>query len=300
VPPHADPDTARFQVYERIQGLLESVSDVRAVVVDDVQWADSASTSCLAYIAGALRDHPIAIVVTVRDGEHTPELGRLLGTVARGARNRHVQVPALSSSDVAALATQVADEVVTPSDAATLAERTGGNPFFVCEYARLPRDEREGNDIPVAVKSVLDRRLAGLDPAVLQMLRTAAVVGDAVDVAVLAKATRLDIDTLADYLDEAADERIVVPSRTGDGYAFAHGLLREQLIASMPALRRQRLQRQGRRGIGRWCWGRCADAACAASGGGASLGRVRRGGRPRWTPTIDCPPRHGTRASEMH
>jgi predicted ATPase len=62
-------------------------------------------------------------------------LGRLLGTVARGARNRHVQVPALSSSDVAALATQVADEVVTPSEAATLAERTGGNPFFVCEYA---------------------------------------------------------------------------------------------------------------------------------------------------------------------
>lgn len=91
------------------------------------------------------------------------------------------------------------------------------------------------------MKSVLDRRLAGLDPAVLQMLRTAAVVGDAVDVTVLAKATRLDIDTLADYLDEAADERIVVPSHTGDGYAFAHGLLREQLIATMPALRRQRL-----------------------------------------------------------
>ncbi|MBJ7341634.1 BTAD domain-containing putative transcriptional regulator [Mycolicibacterium sp.] len=241
VPQHADPDTARFHVYERIQGLIESVPDVRAIVVDDVQWADSASTSCLAYIAGALRDHPIAMVLTVRDGEHTPELQRLLGTVARGAHNRHVEVPALTSDDVAELAARVADDAVTPSEAATLAERTGGNPFFVCEYARLPRDERQGNDIPVAVKSVLDRRLAGLDPAVLQMLRAAAILGDAVDVAVLAKATRLDIDTLADYLDEAADERIVVASHTRDGYAFAHGLLREQLIASMPALRRQRL-----------------------------------------------------------
>ena len=241
VPQHADPDTARFHVYERIQGLLESTGDLRAVVVDDVQWADSASTSCLAYIAGALRDHPIAFVVTVRDGEHTQELRRLLGTVARGPHNRHIEVPALSSRDVAALATEVADDAVTRAEAATLAERTGGNPFFVCEYARLPRDERQGNDIPVAVKSVLDRRLAGLDPAVLQMLRAAAVIGDTVDVAVLAKATRLDLDTLADYLDEAADERIVVPPHTGDGYAFAHGLLREQLIASMPALRRQRL-----------------------------------------------------------
>ncbi|MDX1888659.1 BTAD domain-containing putative transcriptional regulator [Mycolicibacterium sp. 050158] len=241
VPANADPDIARFQVYERIQSLLESVGDVRAVVVDDVQWADSASTGCLAYIAGALREHPVALVVTVRDGEPSPELRRLLGTVARGPHNRHLEVPALSSRDVAALATQVADEVVTDAEAATLAVRTGGNPFFVCEYARLPRDERQGNEIPVAVKAVLDRRFAGLDPAVLQMLRTAAVVGDEVDVPVLAKATGLDIDTLADYLDEAADERIVVPSHAGDGYAFAHGLLREQLMASLPALRRQRL-----------------------------------------------------------
>lgn len=241
IPAHADPDTARFQVYERIQRLLEEADGVRTVVIDDVQWADSASTSALAYIAGALRDHPLAIVLTVRDGEHTPELGRLLGTVARGARNRHIEVPALSPGDVAALATAVADDAITAAEAATLAVRTGGNPFFVCEYARLPRDERVGNEIPVAVKSVLDRRLASLDPAVLQVLRTAAVIGDEVDVAVLARSTRLDIDTLADYLDEAADERIVVTSHTGDGYAFAHALLREQLLASMPALRRQRL-----------------------------------------------------------
>jgi len=241
VPPHADPDTARFQVYERIQRLLESAEGVRAIVVDDVQWADTASTSCLAYVAGALRDVRLAFVATVRDGEPSPELRRLLGTVARGGSNRHVVVPALTADHVAALAAQVADDVVTMSEAATLAERTGGNPFFVCEYARLPRDERTGNDIPVAIKSVLDRRLAGLDPAVLQMLRTAAVIGDEVDVPVLAMATRLDLDTLADYLDEAADERIVVPSHTGDGYAFAHGLLRDQLVASMPALRRQRL-----------------------------------------------------------
>jgi AAA ATPase domain len=172
VPQHADPDAARFQVYERIQHLIESAPGLRAVVVDDVQWADSASASCLAYIAGALRDHPIAMVVTVRDGEHIPEVGRLLGTVARGARNRHVAVSALSSRDVAALAT---------------------------------------------------------------------VIGDAIDFTVLARSTRLDVDTLADYLDEAADERIVVTSHAGDGYAFAHGLLREQLLASMPALRRQRL-----------------------------------------------------------
>lgn len=244
VPPHTDPDTARFRMYERIQTLLESTPAPTAVVIDDVQWADSASASCLAYLAGSMRDRPVAMVLTLRDGEWSPEVSRLLATVARGDRNRHVDVPALSSKDVATLANQIADDTVTDSEAAALADRTGGNPFFVSEYARLPRAERVGTGIPLAVKTVLDRRLAALDPAVVRVLRTAAVIGDAMDrdaVPVLAQATGLDIDTLADNLDDAADERIVVAAHGRDGYVFAHGLLREHLMAGIPALRRQRL-----------------------------------------------------------
>lgn len=244
VPPDADPDTARFHVYERVQTLLESAPRTLAVVIDDVQWADTTSAACLAYVAGALRDHPVAMVLTVRDGDHSTEVSRLVTTVARGDRNRHVAVPALSTEDVAALANQVADDPVTDAEAALLADRTGGNPFFVSEYARLPRAERVGSELPVAVKSVLDRRLAGLDPAAVQVLRTAAIIGDTLDsdaVPVLAQATGMDVDTLADHLDDAADERIVVAAHTGDGYAFAHGLLRDHLIAGLPPLRRQRL-----------------------------------------------------------
>lgn len=247
VPSHVDPDTARFHVYERVQGLLESAPGVLAVVIDDVQWADSTSAACLAYIAGALRDRPVAMVLTVRDGEHSAEVARLVATVARRDRNRHIAVPALSPEDVAALANQIVDDpqhTVTDAEAALLADRTGGNPFFVSEYARLPRAQRVGDEIPVAVKSVLDRRLAGLDAAAVQVLRTAAIIGDTVDsaaVPVLAGATGMDADTLADHLDDAADERILVSAHSGDGYAFAHGLLREHLIAGIPVIRRQRL-----------------------------------------------------------
>lgn len=244
VPAHADPDTARFLVYERVQSLLEAAPRMLTVVVDDVQWADTASASALAYIASALRDHRVLVVLTVRDGDHAAEVARLLSTVARGEDNRHIAVPALSSEDVAALANVVAEDPVTAAEAAELAARTGGNPFFVSEYARLPRDERAANEIPRAVRSVLDRRLAALDPAVMAVLRTAAVIGDVIDAAavpVLAAATGLDLDTLADHLDEAADERIVIAAHATDGYEFAHGLLRDQLLAGIPALRRQRM-----------------------------------------------------------
>lgn len=245
VPPHSDPDTARFQVYERVQALLESAHRPLVVVVDDVQWADSTSASCLAYIAGTLRDHPVAMVLTVRDVDHTADVARLLATAARGDGNRHLALCSLSSDDVAVLANQISEDAVDDAEARILAERTGGNPFFVSEYARLPRAER--GEIPVAVKSVLDRRLAGLDPDVLAVLRVAAVIGDPIDadvVPVLARVAKIDFDTLADHLDAAADERIVVNAHTGDGYAFAHGLLRDHLMAGLPALRRQRLHAQ--------------------------------------------------------
>ncbi|MBO0677605.1 AAA family ATPase [Mycolicibacterium sp. S2-37] len=247
VPANVDPDTARFHVYERIQALIESGPGPLAIVVDDVQWADSTSAAALAYIAGSLRDRPVAIVLTLRDGDHGAEVARLLATVARRDRNRHIAVPALSPEDVAALANQIADDprdTVTDAEAALLADRTGGNPFFVSEYARLPREQRVGDEIPVAVKSVLDRRLDGLGSAVVQMLRAAAIIGDTVDseaVPVLAGATGMDVDTLADLLDDAADERILIAAHTGDGYTFAHGLLRDHLIAGIPAIRRQRL-----------------------------------------------------------
>ncbi len=250
VPADADPDTARFLVYERIHVLLQSVGQAEAplaVVIDDAQWADPTSASCLAYIAGALREHPVAMIVTVRDGDHSAELTRLLGTVARGDRNRRIDVPALSLSEVTALANEVAEDPrdeLTDAEATILADRTGGNPFFVSEYARLPREERSAGDIPSAIKSVLDRRLAGVDPAVLQVLRAAAVIGDTLDASafgLLAATTRLDLETLADYLDDAADARILVSAHDSAGYEFAHGLLRAHLLAMLPALRRQRL-----------------------------------------------------------
>ena len=227
--------------------------------------------------------------------------------------------PRSASADVATLANDIADgpaDRISDAEAVVLAERTGGNPFFVSEYARLPRAERAGGDIPSAIKSVLDRRLAGLDPAVLQVLRAAAVIGDVFDgpaIALLAATTRLDLDTLADYLDEAADERILISAHGRAGYEFAHGLLREHLLAGLPPLRRQRLHAKVAEQLDGGSLAGCRRPPRAASDRRATAGRsarwsstradwrpnrlpdngVRRsphaGGTPRSTPTTCCP-----------
>ena len=227
-------DSVRFEAYERIQSLLEQSSPrPLVVVIDDAQWADATSTVCLAYLAGALRNHPITFVVTVRDGEHNHELERLMAAAARGIGNRRIKVTGLTPQDVRLLANQVASHVVTDSEAAELAHRTAGNPFFVLEFARLPREDWD-TAIPQGVRSLLKRRLSDLNPKALEVLRAAAAIGNKIDFDVLATATGLDRDTLVMCLDEAIVEQIVVGPRDGNGYSFAHGLLRDELVASTP------------------------------------------------------------------
>ena len=68
--------------------------------------------------------------------------------------------------------------------------------------------------MPLAVRSVLGRRLSGLDPETADVLRAAAVIGDVVDLPTLAAITGMEADLLADLLDEAADEHVLVPSQT--------------------------------------------------------------------------------------
>ena len=242
-PTDIDPDEARFAVYERVRTTIEAAAKdaLLTVVIDDIQWADPTSLRCLTYLVGAMTSARVWFVSTLRDLEVGPAVRKFEEAVLHGEGNRTMIVPALAQGEVATLARCVSGDTLDDAEARTLAERTGGNPLFVSEYARLPRNERLGDGIPVAVRSVLGRRLAAVEPAVLQDLRVAAVIGDAIEVYTLAAATRLDVDTLADHLDAAADERIIVADSANGGYVFAHGLLRDEVLEAIPTLRRQRI-----------------------------------------------------------
>lgn len=251
-PAGVDADGARFAVYERVAGVFATAAGEQPllVYVDDVHWADPSSLRFLTYLAEAQAPAHQIVVLTARDGVDSLELARLRAAVARRAGSRHVALPPLDAGQVAELVASVSGQAVEASDAVELARHTGGNPFFVCEYARLPEDERRNGEIPVAVRSVLGRRLAGLDPAVLQVLRTAAVIGDVLDIDLLARVTRLDRDELADLLDEAADEHIIVTAPGSGHYTFAHALLRDEVTTGLSPLRRQRLHARIAEAIG--------------------------------------------------
>lgn len=252
VPAGSDADTARFVIYERLQHLVEDTADdgPLTVVVDDAQWADAMSLGFLSYLTGVLREAPVSVVVTLREHEGSAEVNRLRAALSR-ADALTIDVPALASSEVATLVRQIADEDMTAAEAQTLATRTGGNPLFVSEYARLPAEQRLGQVTPSAVRSVLDRRLSALEPGVLEVVAHAAVLGDVVDVPTLAEVMGRDVESVVDCLDEATDEQIMVSAPMRGGTAFAHALLREEALTTIRPLRRARIHARAADVVGR-------------------------------------------------
>ncbi|UQX86886.1 AAA family ATPase [Jatrophihabitans telluris] len=238
-----DVDVARFAVFEHAASVVRAQVAQRPllIVVDDVHWGDRESLAFLTFLAETVTDPGLAVIVTTRHTRGRPELERLLGALARRPDSRQIGLSALSVGEVAHLVELVSGERPADDDAAGMATRTGGTPFYVIEYARLPGDQRRGEFIPAAVRTVLRQRFSRLPPDLLETVQAAAVLGEPMDVPMLAAVTgRNDIE-VSDLLDDAADLDLLRGSPDSAAYGFAHALLREELAAGMAELRRARL-----------------------------------------------------------
>lgn len=255
----SDADAASHVLLERtfqaVSGTLSSGDRRVAVLVDDAQWADANSLRALGYLADNVRDAHLLLILTVRDGSVSAETEKLLARLAHNRTAQQLRVPPLRSDEVGSLVESLTEERLTPEQAAELTELTQGSPFLLQEYTRLSSEDRANTNWREAADSVLSRRLAIVDPEVVSVLRSAAVAGEPIDLEMLAELTTLHPDSVADLIDEAADQGFIVATATGH-YRFAHALIREHLLSSLSPLRRQRLHlraaswidRSGRRG----------------------------------------------------
>ncbi len=220
---------ARFAAFEAFaDGLREAAAPHGLLaVLDDVQWADAASLALLVHLARDLDRTPVLLVVTYRDTEAT---GRAALTAALAALARE---PVLTRIRLAGLSeAEVVEKLggVSPEIATLVSRRSGGNPFFVTELARLAGTA--GDALPDGVVDTVRARLARLGEPCRELVATAAVLGRDVDPAALADVLdRPAADVLTD-LDEAADAGIVMAG------SFKHDLIRESAAAGLPTAAR--------------------------------------------------------------
>ncbi len=239
----AGPDDGAFAAFERMLRALVDASARSGVVVvlDDLHWADPASLRLLSFLAVELQHGPVTVLATSRPVQDSAVLAQVRATLARTAGFAHVHLGPLDGAATARLVAAVAGaDRLDERAVAELHDRSGGNPFFATELARVLADGRD-EPVPPGVRDVVLRRLAQLPEEARDVLRLAAAAGQRFDVHLLRRAwAGTDGDVLADALDAAASADLVRPGGPGE-LSFAHALVRESLLAELPALRRSRL-----------------------------------------------------------
>src|SRR6185437_6458833 len=151
-----------------------------------------------------------------------------------------------TASEVSQLLNEVCGERPPVALAAVVHERTGGNPFFVQQTARLlaaqgiPLGHASVTGVPRAVGDVLARRLARLPGDVVNLLAIAAVVGKRAAIAALAGLAGLPAEDTVTLVDSAVRAGVVEQDPPG-GVRFSHELFREVLYEGLPATRRSAL-----------------------------------------------------------
>ncbi|BCB77670.1 BTAD domain-containing putative transcriptional regulator [Phytohabitans flavus] len=230
-----DPAAARFRLHREVVGRLSGAKPL-LVVLDDLHQADEGTLDVLtAVLAGPEpATGPVLVAGTYRT---TAVSAALTATLARLARVEPLRVylGGLPETATGELARAAAGRDLDARQVRLIHERSGGNPFFVRELARLLATEPGA--VPAGVRDVIRHRLAQLPEPARAVLRQAAVLGREIDPEVLAALTGDELSTL-DALDRAAEAGFL--SEDGPELRFTHILVRDTLYGDISAPRRAR------------------------------------------------------------
>ncbi|HEX5506690.1 MAG TPA: AAA family ATPase [Thermomicrobiales bacterium] len=252
------PEQARLRLYEAVGDFLAAIAAPRPLllVLDDLHWADPASLDLLCYVARAQPAARLLVAGAYRAGEvaDRPAFARALAELTRLRALTTVAVAPLATAEVDALAAGELGAPVEPETAQLLFAHSEGNPFFAEELLRgwreagalAPAGDRwrlalpPGPALPPSIAGAVRQRLARLPAEVVELLRTAAIVGRAFDVALLADVAGQEPEAVEERLRDAAAAGLL-RADGAEAFAFSHDKIRECLYDEVTAVRRRRL-----------------------------------------------------------
>jgi DNA-binding CsgD family transcriptional regulator len=258
VPSTSPPEQARLRLYEAIGAFLEAIGTPHGLVLilDDLQWADSASLDLLCHLARRQSHARLLLLGAYRESEFAlnPALARTVAELSRQRRLTTVAVGPLSAHEVDILASTRLGAPLSPEASALLYRQSEGNPFFAEELlqgwietralahqrgqwlAITPLDQA----LPPTIVGALRQRFARLSPTSIEHLRIAAIIGRTFDLELLAAIEAKEIEAVEEELREAVHAHLILDTQQGT-MTFNHDKTRECLYTEVSMSRRRRL-----------------------------------------------------------
>lgn len=244
-PPPITADS-HLRLFESIDAVIGELADSAPllIVLEDLHWADEMTLRLVAFVGRRLGERAVLLVVTVREGDETAPLKRMISELTALPHAEHVTLAALSKPATAALvraltrtghaATRLTDLV---GKVWTLSE---GSPFVIVETMRALREglpQPADVELPRRVRDMIIARVDRLSPRAQELARVAAVFPRDFEFPVLQRAGGLAPRDTAEAIEELVRRRIF--DAVGERFDFTHVRIRQVVYQSLIGPHRQ-------------------------------------------------------------
>jgi predicted ATPase len=260
------------RIFEQYTQFLRALAEGHPimVVLDDLQWADAASTALLFHLSRRIRESRVLLVGTYRPvdvslgrGDIEHPLASVLNECRRYLGDIFVNLDETDQAEKHRLVEALLDmqpNLLRQSFRDTVFKQTGGNPLFTIE---LLRDMMESGDliqdaqgrwtespnmkwdaVPPRVEGVIEKRIGRLEPNQREILAVAAVEGEEFTAQVVARVQQIPERQALQQLSRELGSRHRLVREQGDEavegrlvthYRFAHALFQHYLYDRLSA-----------------------------------------------------------------
>lgn len=242
------PAGVRDAVVAGLVGALRRRAQRSPVVVwvDDIQWAAPVLLDLLETVVRQLSHLPVLVATTCRLDEQGSSDWP---PPVEPALTVHLSLEALGDGEAATLVGLAAGKPLPEHVTAGISSRSGGNPLFLIELARMAAatDGRGAGDLPGSLRALIAARLDELTSSQRQIIENAAIVGNAGRVDAL-RQFAAELGQLFDPDDLAGIEALGLMTRHGGRWQFRSDVVRE--VAYRTLTKQARAQRHA--GVARY------------------------------------------------
>jgi len=178
------PAATRDVVFSGLATALQRRSVEGPVVIwlEDLQWASPLLLELLEFLARRLARSPLLVLTTCRLSD---EAAHDWPPSIEAGLNLHLALRPLDDDDSVAVVGQVAGRDLSDEVVQNISSRSGGNPLFLIELARLTAAsgcDDPGSELPGSMRALIAARLDQLTPSQRSMVDNAAIIGNEGDI----------------------------------------------------------------------------------------------------------------------
>ncbi|HET9204107.1 MAG TPA: AAA family ATPase [Acidimicrobiia bacterium] len=260
------PQEQMLRTFDEVAATVLALTRERSLLLmlDDLQWADDDSIQLIRYLVRTVGSAPVFLLISLRpySDSATGGASKLIADLDRMRVTQVLRLQRLTLRQSGELLENLLGGPADESTVASLHSRSEGVPFFLEELARAYREAEalqlldgtwtmtklSGPAIPTSIQTLVERRLAQLNPECRSRLADAGVLGRRFRLSDLARVlAQVDGGSeqsgwqVGEELKNAIDLGLIVADRPGSGFdfSFSHDQIRASLLAALPRQRKR-------------------------------------------------------------